>query len=31
MFDKAQSTIANIDPEIWSAIQQENHRQEEHI
>ncbi len=24
-------TVANIDPELWSAIQQENHRQEEHI
>ncbi|MFC0397552.1 serine hydroxymethyltransferase [Paraburkholderia rhizosphaerae] len=31
MFDKAQSTIANVDPEIWQAIEQENHRQEEHI
>ena len=24
-------TVANIDPELWAAIQQENHRQEEHI
>src|SRR5947208_33498 len=31
MFDRTQSTIANADPEIWSAIQQENQRQEEHI
>ncbi|AVR08518.1 serine hydroxymethyltransferase [Burkholderia thailandensis] len=31
MFDRAQSTIANVDPEIWQAIQQENVRQEEHI
>ena len=31
MFDRAQSTIANIDPEIWSAIQSENKRQEDHI
>lgn len=31
MFDRTQSTIANVDPEIWSAIQNENHRQEEHI
>ena len=31
MFDRTQSTIANVDPEIWSAIQQENQRQEEHI
>jgi glycine hydroxymethyltransferase len=31
MFDRTQSTVANVDPEIWSAIQQENQRQEEHI
>ncbi|MFL6663577.1 MAG: serine hydroxymethyltransferase [Rhizobacter sp.] len=31
MFDRTQSTIANVDPELWSAIQQENQRQEEHI
>ncbi|HEX2657590.1 MAG TPA: serine hydroxymethyltransferase [Polyangia bacterium] len=31
MFDRSQSTIANVDPEIWSAIQRENQRQEEHI
>lgn len=31
MFDRTQSTIASIDPEIWSAIQNENQRQEEHI
>jgi len=31
MFDRTQSTIANVDPEIWSAIQRENQRQEEHI
>ena len=31
MFDRAQSTIANVDPELWTAIQQENRRQEEHI
>ncbi len=31
MFDRAQSTLANIDPEIWSAIQSENQRQEDHI
>jgi glycine hydroxymethyltransferase len=31
MFDRAQSTLANIDPEIWSVIQRENLRQEEHI
>jgi glycine hydroxymethyltransferase len=31
MFDRQQSTIANVDPDIWSAIQAENKRQEEHI
>jgi len=31
MFDRAQSTLANVDPEIWSAIQGENQRQEDHI
>ena len=31
MFDRALSTIANVDPEIWSVIQRENQRQEEHI
>ena len=31
MFDRTRSTIANVDPEIWSAIQHENQRQEEHI
>src|SRR5512143_2762592 len=31
MFDRTQSTVANVDPEIWSAIQHENQRQEEHI
>jgi glycine hydroxymethyltransferase len=31
MFDRTQSTIANVDPEIWSAIERENRRQEEHI
>jgi len=31
MFDRAQSTIANVDPEIWKAIEQENRRQEDHI
>ena len=31
MFDRAQSTIAHIDPELWSVIQHENQRQEEHI
>ena len=31
MFDRTQSTIAHVDPEIWAAIQAENQRQEDHI
>ena len=31
MFDRTQSTIANVDPEVWSVIQRENQRQEDHI
>ncbi|CAN5670486.1 serine hydroxymethyltransferase [soil metagenome] len=31
MFDRAQSTIASIDPELWAVIQSENQRQEDHI
>ncbi|WP_414450277.1 serine hydroxymethyltransferase [Burkholderia sp. 22PA0099] len=31
MFDRAQSTIANVDPDLWQAIQHENQRQEDHI
>jgi glycine hydroxymethyltransferase len=31
MFDRTQSTIANVDPELWSVIQRENLRQEQHI
>ena len=31
MFDRAQSTIALVDPELWSVVQHENRRQEEHI
>ena len=31
MFDRSQSTVANVDPEIWAAIQAENKRQEDHI
>ena len=31
MFDRSTSTLANIDPEIWAAVQAENRRQEEHI
>ena len=31
MFDRAQSTIANVDPDLWSVILRENQRQEDHI
>jgi len=31
MFDRAKHTIANVDPEVWAAIQQENQRQHDHI
>ena len=31
MFDRNQSTLVHIDPEIWAAVQAENRRQEEHI
>jgi glycine hydroxymethyltransferase len=31
MFDRTQSTVANVDPELWSIIQRENKRQEDHI
>ena len=31
MFDRNQSTIANVDPELWATIQLENARQEAHI
>ena len=31
MFDRAQCTIARTDPELWSVIQRENQRQEQHI
>jgi glycine hydroxymethyltransferase len=31
MFDRSESTIAKVDPEIWAAIEAENRRQEEHI
>ncbi len=31
MFDRQSSTLANVDPEIWAAIQAENRRQEDHI
>ena len=31
MFDRSQSTLARVDPDVWAAIQAENQRQEEHI
>jgi glycine hydroxymethyltransferase len=31
MFDRTQSTLANVDPEVWAAVQAENRRQEDHI
>ena len=31
MFDRQSSTIANVDPEVWAAVQAENRRQEDHI
>ncbi|KAB0653970.1 serine hydroxymethyltransferase, partial [Burkholderia diffusa] len=31
MFNRTTSTVANVDPELWTAIQDENRRQEEHI
>ncbi|RVU44459.1 serine hydroxymethyltransferase [Rubrivivax rivuli] len=31
MFDRSTSTLALVDPELWAAVQAENHRQEEHI
>jgi glycine hydroxymethyltransferase len=31
MFDRSISTIANVDPDVWAAVQAENRRQEEHI
>ena len=31
MFDKARHTVAAVDPDLWVAMQAENHRQEEHI
>ena len=31
MFDRTNSTVAQVDPETWAAIEAENRRQEEHI
>ena len=31
MFDRTASTLARVDPELWTAVQNENRRQEDHI
>ncbi len=31
MFDRNTSTLAQVDPELWAAVQAENRRQEDHI
>jgi glycine hydroxymethyltransferase len=31
MFERAISTVANVDPELWAVILRENQRQEDHI
>jgi glycine hydroxymethyltransferase len=31
MFDRNTSTLAQVDPELWTAVQNENRRQEDHI
>ena len=31
MFDRSTHTVAAVDPELWSSIQSENQRQEQHI
>jgi len=31
MFDRSTSTLAQVDPDLWAAIQNENQRQEDHI
>ncbi len=31
MFDRTASTLAQVDPEIWAAVESENARQEQHI
>ena len=31
MFDRTQSTLATVDPDLWAVIQRENQRQEDHI
>ncbi|MDC6165853.1 serine hydroxymethyltransferase [Paucibacter sp. XJ19-41] len=31
MFDRNTSTLAQVDPDLWAAVQQENQRQDDHI
>ncbi|RQS19318.1 serine hydroxymethyltransferase, partial [Burkholderia sp. Bp8998] len=31
MFNRTTSTVADVDSELWTAIQDENRRQEDHI
>jgi len=31
MFDRSLSTLANVDPDLWAAVLNENQRQEDHI
>ncbi|WIV99962.1 MULTISPECIES: serine hydroxymethyltransferase [Roseateles] len=31
MFDRSTSTLAQVDPDLWAAVQNENRRQEDHI
>ncbi|MBB4841521.1 glycine hydroxymethyltransferase [Paucibacter oligotrophus] len=31
MFDRSTSTLAQVDPDLWAAVQNENQRQEDHI
>lgn len=31
MFDRTQSTLSDVDPELWGIVQRENQRQEDHI
>jgi glycine hydroxymethyltransferase len=31
MFDRTQSTLALVDPDLWAVVQNENQRQEDHI
>ena len=31
MFTRTEHTLAQVDPEVWAAVQAENKRQEDHI